>query len=282
MRGSGWGGAGSAGPGEGSRGRAALCRDALSIFAIGIVLGIASNSIGHSSRPRRGLPWVASARSLEKVESLVISTGDSAGVPAPAVSTAEDGAGERRSGAVTGSSFTSDRSEPQRTAARSEAPVPELAPAARVASEARLPAATIPNVPMAAPALVPTGTRAGLPVIPDLGRPLQMELSTVEKFVNAAGALVVDAREREAFAAGHIPGAVNVPYEEALREPAVLEKLDARGRPVIVYCSGGTCESSRMLADLMVRDFAMRRVLVYEGGFAEWAKSGKPVVREPE
>jgi rhodanese-related sulfurtransferase len=254
----------------------------LSIFAIGIVLGIAYNSIGLSSRPARGLPWVGGARSLEKVESLVISAGDSAGVPAPVVSTGADVAGERHSGADTDPGFDSGKSEALRSAARSDEPGARLPPATRVASGVKLTAAAIPTEAMAAPAPVATDIRAGLPVIPDLGRPLQVELPTVEKFVNAAGALIVDAREREAFAAGHIPGAVSIPFEDAAREPAVLEKLDARGRPVIVYCSGGSCESSRMLADLMVRDFAMRRVLVYEGGFAEWAKSGKPVETEPE
>jgi hypothetical protein len=37
-----------------------------------------------------------------------------------------------------------------------------------------------------------------------------------------------------------------------------------------------------MLAEIMVRDFKMLRVLVYEGGFGEWTAAGHPVVRESE
>jgi len=116
-------------------------------------------------------------------------------------------------------------------------------------------------------------------VIPDLDRPLRVGIETVAKFVEAKAALIVDAREPVEFAAGHIPGAVNLPYDEMARDPAPLRSLDAAGRPIIVYCSGAGCESSRMLAETMLRDFELKRVLVFEGGFPEWVAAGRPIER---
>jgi rhodanese-related sulfurtransferase len=110
--------------------------------------------------------------------------------------------------------------------------------------------------------------------------PLKVSLATVSRFVKAGAALLVNAREAQQFTEGHIPGAVSVPYDDAVRDPTLLGKLDPGERPIIVYCSGGTCESSLPLAEMLVRDFGPRRVLVYEGGFPEWAASGEPVSRE--
>jgi rhodanese-related sulfurtransferase len=125
-------------------------------------------------------------------------------------------------------------------------------------------------------AATPPG-HATLPVIPDVPGPLAVKLEAVQQLVRARGAMVIDAREPDEFAAGHIPGAISIPYEAAGGEPERLQALDSGGRPILVYCSGGTCESSRMLAEMLVRDFGKRRVLVYEGGFPEWASAGNPV-----
>ena len=51
-----------------------------------------------------------------------------------------------------------------------------------------------------------------------------------------AGARLVDVRTTEEFAAGHIPGAVNIPVQELDRRIGELEPKDA---PVVVYCRSG-------------------------------------------
>lgn len=51
-----------------------------------------------------------------------------------------------------------------------------------------------------------------------------------------AGATLVDVRTPEEFAAGHLPGAVNIPVDDlSLR----LEELGAPEKPVVVYCRSG-------------------------------------------
>jgi len=50
------------------------------------------------------------------------------------------------------------------------------------------------------------------------------------------GALLVDVRTREEFAAGHLPNAVNVPVQELDER---LGELGPRERPLVVYCRSG-------------------------------------------
>jgi rhodanese-related sulfurtransferase len=52
----------------------------------------------------------------------------------------------------------------------------------------------------------------------------------------AAGARLVDVRSPAEFAAGHLPGAVNVPVAEL---PRRLDELEPRDRPIVVYCHTG-------------------------------------------
>jgi len=50
------------------------------------------------------------------------------------------------------------------------------------------------------------------------------------------GALLVDVRSREEFAAGHLPGAVNVPVAELEGREG---ELGAKDRALVVYCRSG-------------------------------------------
>lgn len=116
----------------------------------------------------------------------------------------------------------------------------------------------------------------GLPEIPVLDRPIQMQLSVVKKFFDANGALFVDAREPYEFDEGHIPGAINLPFDVALSEPETLAALPVGGRPVIVYCGGGDCELSIKIAEELI--FAGHgRVTYFQGGMPEWIENGYPV-----
>jgi rhodanese-related sulfurtransferase len=117
---------------------------------------------------------------------------------------------------------------------------------------------------------------ASLPDIPDLPRPIQIQLPVVKQFYDAAGALLIDAREPEEFEAGRIPGSVNISFDLAISDPSFLETLETGNRPLIVYCGGGDCEVSINLAwELLQAGHA--KVTYFEGGFPEWVEAGYPV-----
>lgn len=96
------------------------------------------------------------------------------------------------------------------------------------------------------------------------------------------GSPVVDVREPEEFADGHIPGAVNIPLGrleiDVNSHPAVVERegetRSLRERPVVLYClSGG--RSARAAAELRRRGFANPVSLA--GGILAWAGDGHPI-----
>jgi rhodanese-related sulfurtransferase len=121
------------------------------------------------------------------------------------------------------------------------------------------------------------GTSAGLDV-PDLPRPIQIQLPKVKEFFDAKAATFVDARDPEEYAAGHIPGAISLPGEQATTDPARLEKFDPQGKPIIVYCGGGTCELSMNLGFALVAA-GKHKVLVFMGGWPDWSSAGYPVAK---
>lgn len=80
----------------------------------------------------------------------------------------------------------------------------------------------------------------------------------------------IDAREPEIFDEGHIPGAINIPFEELNQFADSLELLPKQNL-VVFYCDGGDCHLSHDLAEWML-DHGWQRLAVYEGGWAEWSR----------
>jgi len=120
------------------------------------------------------------------------------------------------------------------------------------------------------------GGGGDLPQIPDLPRPIQMQLAAVKQLFDAGAVLLIDAREPEEYTQGHIPGALSMPYDEVSSEPERLEKLAAGGKAIAVYCGGGACELSLNLAwDLI--SAGQKKVVVYMGGYPEWVAAGYPI-----
>lgn len=82
---------------------------------------------------------------------------------------------------------------------------------------------------------------------------------------------VLDVRPAEEFAAGHLPGAVNIPLSKLV---AQLEDLDAR-KEVIAYCRGPHCVLAFDAVDQLRKKGRKARRL--EGGFPEWQRAGLPI-----
>jgi rhodanese-related sulfurtransferase len=88
--------------------------------------------------------------------------------------------------------------------------------------------------------------------------------------------IFLDARYPEDFKAGHIKGAINLPYEESEEyAPQVLPRLP-KEEEIIAYCDGTECESSLLLAREL-REMGYVDIKVFFGGWQEWLKAGLPV-----
>jgi rhodanese-related sulfurtransferase len=87
------------------------------------------------------------------------------------------------------------------------------------------------------------------------------------------GPAVIDVRSPMEFAAGHIPGAVNIPYEEiAVR---ITEVEAPHG--VALYCMKGP--RARLGETALQKSGYAGSVLHVEGGFSAWKALGLPIER---
>jgi rhodanese-related sulfurtransferase len=92
-------------------------------------------------------------------------------------------------------------------------------------------------------------------------------------------AIFIDARRTDVFAQGHIAGSRSMPVWEADvddRIRAFFDEVTNQQQPIVVYCSGGNCEDSHMLADKLW-GAGYENVLVYKDGFPAWQKMGGAV-----
>jgi rhodanese-related sulfurtransferase len=123
----------------------------------------------------------------------------------------------------------------------------------------------------------PVGTAPTVPAIPDTPEPLEVGYATVKALHDAGAALFVDARPADEFAQGHIPGAVNLPFDDVFTKPELAKSLDSRGRPIVAYCDGGNCELSKNLAFALI-ETGQKKVLVFTTGLSGWKDAGNRVV----
>ncbi|HPG51336.1 MAG TPA: rhodanese-like domain-containing protein [Spirochaetota bacterium] len=94
---------------------------------------------------------------------------------------------------------------------------------------------------------------------------------------DAGMALFIDAREKVAFEAGHIAGAVNIPADDP---PAgALDALMDRPREIVFYCDGAECGAAAKLARAMIGRGYGRNLYVIVDGFPGWEERGYPVER---
>ena len=83
---------------------------------------------------------------------------------------------------------------------------------------------------------------------------------------------VLDVREREAFVAGHIPGARLLPRGQL--ELRVNEELTDPTRRILVYCEFGRIST---LATATLRQMGFHGAVALDGGMKAWRESGYPV-----
>jgi len=79
------------------------------------------------------------------------------------------------------------------------------------------------------------------------------------------GALLLDVRSPDEFAAGHLDGALNIPVDAL---PDRLAEVEPKDRPVVVYCRSGA-RSKKARALLLERGWTKVENL---GGMGNWPK----------
>lgn len=112
-------------------------------------------------------------------------------------------------------------------------------------------------------------------------------LKEVEEAVGNNHYVIVDARTEAEFAKGHIPGSVNVPYEQLLNKDLTFKtslelkvlydgKKITQDKKVLVYSNAGVRSSLIWFA--LSELLGYPNVKNYDGSLNEWVKYGHPVV----
>jgi len=89
----------------------------------------------------------------------------------------------------------------------------------------------------------------------------------------ASQAVLLDVRSREGFNEGHLPGAINIPFEEL---PTRLKELP-KNKDIITYCWDVTCILCTKAAFVLAKKGYRAKEML--GGIAEWQQAGFPIER---
>ena len=93
-------------------------------------------------------------------------------------------------------------------------------------------------------------------------------------------AVFVDARSTADFTAGHIRGAVNLPWQQVdERFMDVADRLESAAE-IVTYCDGPSCRLSHDLAGFL-KEMGFPRVRVLVNGWSLWRQAGFPVEGAP-
>lgn len=87
-------------------------------------------------------------------------------------------------------------------------------------------------------------------------------------------AVVLDVRDPNEYAAGHIPGAINV--SRGTLEFNIWAKVPDLNEKIYVYCKTGARSA---LATKTLKDLGYKNAILMDASFEDWIKAGYPVVR---
>ena len=111
----------------------------------------------------------------------------------------------------------------------------------------------------------------------------QIDTVSIAQFrtdVDDKQSLILDARSAPFYAQGHVPGAINLSRDDFAADYKRLRPtLDqAKDKQIVVYCSGGDCHDSRMVASALL-SLGFSKVQVFTDGWTGWTQAGMPVAQ---
>lgn len=107
-----------------------------------------------------------------------------------------------------------------------------------------------------------------------LRRGSKVSLLQATQIINQGKALILDVREANEFAAGHLPDAKNISQKILSDRLGELEKF--KDRPIIVVCATGARSSS---ATAQLKKAGFGEAVSLDGGMVAWQAQGLPTVK---
>ena len=149
------------------------------------------------------------------------------------------------------------------------------------AGEARAegPVVPPPNAPTDTPEQTRPGYAAALAAWLD-SLPTEIGTEIAFRLWDENLALFIDARPVEEYEAGHVPGAFNVPPSRISGISALLDFMGPGDR-IVVYCEGGSCDASHLVA-IRLEDLGITTVHIDVDGYPGWTAAGHETAEGPD
>lgn len=113
-----------------------------------------------------------------------------------------------------------------------------------------------------------------------IGRSVSMSTDKARKHIEH-GFLVVDVRDADEFAHGHIPGAIHIPLSQIEAEAddsmAPLMSISGRREVILFVCRSGARSEA---ACIQLKNLLGRRAQFLQGGLMAWVGAGIPLARD--
>lgn len=103
----------------------------------------------------------------------------------------------------------------------------------------------------------------------------EVSLADAEQAIRDADVLL-DVREADEYAAGHLPGATLIPRGLLEFKFSATPELAARDLNIVLYCK---TSGRAALAAAALKEMGYLQVKSIAGGFDAWAAAGKPVMK---
>ena len=104
---------------------------------------------------------------------------------------------------------------------------------------------------------------------------MKLRVADADRAIQEAN-VVIDVREAEEFAAGHLPGAIHASRGMLEFKMSSNPELSARDLKIVLYCK---TSGRAALAACALQDMGYLQVQSIAGGFDAWAAAGKTVVK---
>jgi len=86
--------------------------------------------------------------------------------------------------------------------------------------------------------------------------------------------ILLDVRDPQEFAAGHLPGAMNI--SRGTLEFVVFNKITDQNAKIVVYCKTAARSA---LATKTLNDLGYKNAILMNASYEDWIKAGYPVER---
>ena len=127
-------------------------------------------------------------------------------------------------------------------------------------------AAVLRRVPLSFAALIVATVALANPPLPAVsGATLEARIDSGDRDV-----VVLDVRSPEEFAAGHVPGALNIPFDQVAQRFAEVPQ----DKDVVLYCRSG--RRAGIAAEALAAQ-GYTRLMHLEGDMPAWIEQGRPV-----